>query len=110
VGVSVKGEVVIVPFPFSDLSQIKKRPALVVAELKGDDRILCQITSRSYDDPYSIPLVNTDFQVGGLKMSSWVRPNKIFTFESSLIERSVGRLNDQKMNEIIEALIKIMSQ
>jgi mRNA interferase MazF len=107
-GVSVKGEVVIVPFPFSDLSQIKKRPALVVAELKGDDRILCQITSRSYDDPYSIPLVNTDFQVGGLKMSSWVRPNKIFTFESSLIERSVGRLNDQKMNEIIEALIKIM--
>ena len=109
-GVSVKGEVVIVPFPFSDLSQIKKRPALVVAELQGDDRILCQITSRSYNDPYSIPLVSTDFEIGGLRMASWVRPNKIFTFESSLVERSVGRLNNQKMNEIIGAIIKILSQ
>ena len=43
-------------------------------------------------------------------MASWVRPNKIFTFESSLIERSVGRLNDQKMSEIIKAIIKILSQ
>jgi mRNA interferase MazF len=108
VGVSVKGEVVIVPFPFSDLSRIKRRPALVVADLQGDDRILCQITSQSYDDPYSIPLVSTDFEIGGLKMESWVRPNKIFTFESSLIEKSVGHLNPRKMNEIIGAIIKIL--
>jgi len=107
-GVFVKGEVVIVPFPFSDLSQVKRRPALVIAELRGDDRILCQITSQSYDDPYSIPLVSSDFKTGGLKKESWVRPNKIFTFESSLIERSVARLNSRKLDEIIEANILIL--
>jgi len=39
----VKGDVVVVPFPFSDLTEAKRRPALVLAELDGDDRILCQI-------------------------------------------------------------------
>ena len=41
----VRGDVVVIPFPFSDLSQAKRRPALVLAELEGNDRILCQITS-----------------------------------------------------------------
>jgi hypothetical protein len=43
----VVGDVVIVPFPFSDLSESKRRPALVLAVLTGDDLILCQITSQS---------------------------------------------------------------
>ena len=46
----VKGDVVVVPFPFSDLSQSKRRPALVITELTGDDLILCQITSQSISD------------------------------------------------------------
>ena len=41
----IKGDVVVVPFPFSDLSTSKRRPALVLADLAGDDLILCQITS-----------------------------------------------------------------
>ena len=43
----VKGDVVVVPFPFSDLTQAKRRPALVIATLEGDDLILCQITSQN---------------------------------------------------------------
>ena len=46
----VKGDVVVVPFPFSDLSQSKRRPALVITELTGNDLILCQITSQSISD------------------------------------------------------------
>ncbi len=45
-GKFVKGDVIVVPFPFSDLSASKKRPALVVASLKGDDVILCGYTSK----------------------------------------------------------------
>jgi len=45
-GKFVKGDVVVLPFPFSDLSAVKRRPALVVAALTGEDVILCQITSR----------------------------------------------------------------
>lgn len=41
----MKGDVVVVPFPFSDLTQAKWRPALVISALEGDDLILCQITS-----------------------------------------------------------------
>lgn len=40
----IKGDIVIVPFPFSDLTQTKRRPALVIATLQGNDLILCQIT------------------------------------------------------------------
>jgi mRNA interferase MazF len=60
-GKFVKGEVVVVPFPFSDLSNTKRRPALVIASLAGDDVILCQITSKSISDDYSIPLELGDF-------------------------------------------------
>ncbi|MCX6680662.1 MAG: hypothetical protein NTX42_09920 [Methanothrix sp.] len=51
----VKGDVVVVPFPFSDLTEAKRRPALVLAELDGDDRILCQITSQQFRDRYAVP-------------------------------------------------------
>ena len=46
----VIGDVVVVPFPFSDLSQSKRRPALVIAPIEGNDAILCQITSKTEKD------------------------------------------------------------
>lgn len=61
----VKGDVVVLPFPFSDLSAAKRRPALVLAGLPGDDIILCQITSRAVSNPYAIPLSSSDFTAGG---------------------------------------------
>ncbi|HUS88975.1 MAG TPA: hypothetical protein VMW91_06340 [Desulfosporosinus sp.] len=56
----VKGDVVVVPFPFSDLAQAKRRPALILAELGGDDRILCQITSQKVRDMYAIELDDSE--------------------------------------------------
>jgi PemK-like, MazF-like toxin of type II toxin-antitoxin system len=57
----IKGDIVIVPFPFSDLTQTKRRPALVIATLQGNDLILCQITSQSVGDIYAIQLDNSHF-------------------------------------------------
>ncbi|MEB3294031.1 MAG: type II toxin-antitoxin system PemK/MazF family toxin [Synechococcales bacterium] len=57
----VKGDVVVVPFPFSDLTEAKRRPALVVATLTGDDVILCQITSQSVRDAYAVLITANDF-------------------------------------------------
>ncbi len=54
----VKGDVVVVPFPFSDLTQAKRRPALVLSVLEGDDLILCQITSQTIKDKYAILLTS----------------------------------------------------
>jgi mRNA interferase MazF len=72
----VKGDIVVIPFPFSDLSQAKRRPALVITDLIGDDLILCQITSQSISDRHAISLDDGDFQSGSLKRKSNIRPNR----------------------------------
>jgi mRNA interferase MazF len=81
----VKGDVVVVPFPFSDLSAAKKRPAVVVASLTGDDVILCQVTSQAISDGYAIPLVDSDFATGSLHQASNIRPNRLFTADGNII-------------------------
>ena len=60
----VKGDVVVIPFPFSDLSGFKRRPALVLSDLPGDDILLCQITSQNTEDQFSVPVSKSDFTVG----------------------------------------------
>ena len=103
----VKGDVVVLPFPFSDLSASKKRPALVVATLRGDDIILCQITSVARNDKYSIPLKNRDFKQGKLNVDSMVRPNRLFTADISIILYKIGSLKENKSKEVEDAIIKI---
>ena len=82
----IKGDVVVLPFPFSDLSGAKKIPALVIASLLGDDIILWQITSQNIKDSYAIKLDDTDFTKGSLNKPSNIRPNRIFTAENSIID------------------------
>lgn len=74
----IKGSIVVVPFPFSDLSQAKKRPALVITDLRNDDLILCQITSQQIRDDYSIALSDKDFSQGSLKYALCLRLRKSY--------------------------------
>lgn len=104
----VKGDVVVLLFPFSDLSASKKRPALVVANLDGDDFILCQITSENRSDNYSITLNEGDFKYGKLNVVSIIRPNKLFTANKSIIQYKACSVNDRKIKETEEKLVKIL--
>jgi mRNA interferase MazF len=104
----VKGDVVVVPFPFSDLTQSKRRPALVIAELTGKDVILCQITSQWINDEYAILIDDKNFDEGGLKQRSHIRPNRIFTADSSIILFSVGHLKKKTIDDVIGKLIEIL--
>jgi mRNA interferase MazF len=104
----VKGDVVVVPFPFSDLTQAKRRPALVISKLEGDDLILCQITSQAIKDNYAISLDDQDFEAGSLKQISNVRPNRIFTADSHIVLYKVGNLKIEKLKEIIEKVVEII--
>ncbi len=106
----VKGDVVVLPFPFSDLSNSKRRPALVLARLKGDDIILAQITSKFRLDEYSIPLNEEDFKKGGLNRSSLVRTNRIFTADQSIILYKVGSVKESLMNIITQKIIDILTK
>jgi mRNA interferase MazF len=105
----VKGDVVVVPFPFSDLSASKKRPALVVAALTGNDVILCQITSQTISDAYAITLSNADFSTGNLHQNSNIRPNRIFTADSTIIQYRAGVVTSEKIHETIDRIIQIVS-
>ncbi|OIP61487.1 MAG: growth inhibitor PemK [Nitrospirae bacterium CG_4_9_14_3_um_filter_53_35] len=104
----VRGDVVVVPFPFSDLSQSKRRPALVITSLDGDDLILCQITSQTIKDNYSLSLDDKDFKTGSLKQTSNLRPNRIFTADSHIILYRVGNLRDEKLSEVVEKIVEII--
>ncbi len=104
----VKGDVIVIPFPFSDLSGSKRRPALVLANLQGDDIILCQITSQHINDDYAIPLMNTDFSEGSLPVNSNIRPNRIFTADKNIIIKKVGNILDNKMESVIESVHNII--
>ncbi|MBI4849517.1 MAG: type II toxin-antitoxin system PemK/MazF family toxin [Nitrospirae bacterium] len=106
----VKGDVVVVPFPFSDLSQSKRRPALVISKLEGEDLILCQITSQSIKDNYAISINDKDFETGSLKQISNIRPNRIFTADSHIVLYRVGNLAKDKLNEVIEKVVKIIRE
>lgn len=106
----VKGDVVIVPFPFSDLTQAKRRPALVVAILPGNDLILCQITTQNVTDSYAVPITNEDFSTGGLNRDSNIRPNRLFTADQNIILYKAGQLKPEKLNEAIAKIIDILQQ
>jgi mRNA interferase MazF len=105
----VKGDIVVIPFPFSDLSGSKKRPALVLANLQGDDIILCQITSQLTKDKYAIPLMESDFNAGILSSPSNIRPNRIFTADKNIIIKKATSLNDRAVNIVIQKIISILS-
>lgn len=106
----IKGNIVIMPFPFSNLTNTKRRPALILANLESKDLILCQITSQSIFDNYAISLSDQDFEFGSLYQQSNIRPNRIFTAEKSIILYEVGKVKETKMKEVTSKLIEILQK
>jgi mRNA interferase MazF len=106
--VPAAGEIVLVTFPFSDLSQAKLRPAVCLAAAGRGDWILCQVTSNTYGDPFAIALQGTDFSTGGLRVASFVRPGKLFTASARLMQRSVGKLHNSAATRIVDAVVQLL--
>lgn len=106
----VKGDVVVVPFPFSDLTMSKRRPALVLADLAGDDLVLCQITSQTIRDSYAVELQDGDFASGTLHKPSNVRPNRLFTADRHIVLYKTGHLRNEKMGAVIDMLVGILKK
>ena len=106
----VKGEVVVLEFPYTDLSKTKKRPSLIVANLKGDNLILCQITGQLRPDLDLINLEKENFQTGGLLRDSFVMPSFVVTIHKSKINYSAGKLKKEKIKEIEKKLCEIFTR
>lgn len=113
----IKGDIVVVSFPFSDLLQSEKRPALVLADLNGEDLILSQITSQNNYDSYAIKISENDFDNGSLNKTSNIRPNKIFTADEGIILYKVAHLivdkfsaNDEEIKEDLKSDLTFRKQ
>lgn len=101
------GTVVLVRFPFSDLSGSKLRPAIVLAQAGKGDIVLCQITSQRYTDPTAIELLGTDLTSGSLDRTSYLRPGKLFTANEIIVAKTIGEIRQQKLVKIIDAVIAL---
>ena len=104
----VKGDVVVFPYPFSDFSSQKRRPAIVVAIPQGKDIIACQITSQAHFDNYSINLDDNDFASGTLNLRSYIRPNKLISIDKNIIIYKAGTVHQSKLDEVIKSIISIL--
>ena len=98
----VAGEVVVISFPRTDAAGGKRRPALVIDDLPGQDLILCQITSRAHRDAFAVPLDNTDCERGEVGQPCFIRPQRLFTVEQHIILHSVGKVTAEKFDEVFK--------
>jgi mRNA interferase MazF len=97
----------LVPFPFSDLSASKLRPAVVLADAARGDWVLCQVTSNPYGDSRALELHAADFAQGSLHRVSFARPARLFTAQQQLITAKVAQLTDAALGKLIDGVIKV---
>lgn len=104
------GQIVVLPFPFSDLSRSKYRPALLLADAGRGDWIACQVTSNPYADPRAIEILDTDFLVGGLQRTSYARPGKLFTASEGLFASAPAQVKPDKLMEARDAVVALVQE
>jgi len=108
VGAFATRQIILLPFPYSDLSAQKMRPALILAHTGRGDWLLCQITSNPYADPFAVELQQDAFVAGGLQRISYARPGKLFTAHESLFSGIAGNLSSSAHASVVEAVIAII--
>ncbi len=102
-----RGDVVVLPFPFSDGTGVKRRPDLVLSELPffgGMDYLVCLITSRDTGDPRATELMPRDLRGGTFAVKSYLRPLYLFAAEEGAIIRRIGTLAPAKLQQAAQAV------
>jgi|SRR3990170_1654496 len=99
-----QGAIVLIPFPFTDLTTTKKRPVLVLSKteynMKSEDFICCGITSNPRNVQHSVAIRSRDLSAGRLPKPSRIRVDKVFTLEKSLTIRSLGKVKSAVFEKV----------
>ncbi len=104
----VRGDIVVIEFPYSNLKDSKRRPVLILKVPKGEDIIVLQITGSSYEKPVEIVIKKEDFRQGNLKRDSHIRIDKIASSDKSLIKYRAGSLKQEKFDKIIDEVCSFL--
>lgn len=109
-GTFAKGDVVLYPFPYTNLKGQKLRPCLVLSNEMNDDILLCQITSQKVKaDKFSIELKKDETIDGSLLIDSFIRCNMLFTCDKSDIKKIICRIDEEKYIKISLMINRIIS-
>jgi len=107
-------EIILIPFPYSDLTGSKQRPALIISNNKinkTQDRICCLITTNAHKD--DLLIANSFFEDRKLPFKSFVKPHRIFTIDKRIIRKKISKINISFHNKIIKKInefINLQSQ
>ena len=100
-----KGDIVLIPFPFTDLTGNKKRPALILMVGKLDVTVSFVSTQTHWQEPTDLLLQPNS--INGLKKPSLIRVGKIATIDKTLVIGKLGNINEEEMEELDKKLIEI---
>jgi len=107
-----QGDILIVPFPFSDLSTIRQRPVLVLSNLtynkNSEDIVTCGITSNIKDSNYSVLIDNTNLSEGNIPFKSRIKVDKLFTLHKNIVIKKIGRVNKETFDRLKFEMYKIV--
>jgi len=104
-----QGDILVVPFPYSNLSSVKNRPVLVMSNERynanSEDVVICAITSNPKSAEYSVPFGNEDLAYGAVPSRSRIKADKLFAIEKSQIRKSVARVSDTIINRVKDQML-----
>jgi len=105
-------EIVLVPFPYSNLSSTKRRPVLILSNDECNnsfqDVLVCVIISNIYKDEYSVSLSDQDLEIGFLPETSIIKCHKLFTIEQTQIVKRFSIVSKTKFAEVLFLLEKLV--
>lgn len=99
-----RGDLVLVPFPFTDLSSAKQRPVLVLADADGyGDFLGVAVTSRTHHS-HAIRINDQDIGHGRLPAASWVRTDRLVTLNAVLANKVFGSVSEAFVDRVIQGV------
>jgi mRNA interferase MazF len=98
-------DIVLIPFPYSDLTGAKQRPALIISNKKvnkSEDRICCLITSKPSHE--GVLIGSNSFEKRGLPFKSWVKPKRLFTIHAKIIRKKICTVNKVFFDRVLKSI------
>ncbi len=98
-------DIVLIPFPYSNLTLSEKRPALIISNEKINrmqDRICCLITTKPHKD--DLLITKDSFEIGTLPFKSFIKPHRIFTIHEDIIIKKFCTINNNLHDKVINKI------
>ena len=102
-------DVILVPFPFSDLSYSKKRPALVLADIHERDELICMMLTSALSIDHKVDVSIKDIDLAGLPKPTVARISRLFTLKQSLVIKKLGIIEKDEYGIILGRLINLLN-